>query len=140
MASLPSEEKTEFLLAILASVDEFKPNYTVVAERLGINTAHNAQRKFKSIVEADKKFTLQSGKDSVRLIGKDSADGQPTTPAKSTQTAKAKTPKSNKRGKTDDEGESEKGSNSPKKKKLKKSTKEIEADDVEMEGGNENEA
>lgn len=60
MASLSVEEKLEFLLHILATCDEFKPNYGKTAKRLGINTTSNAQRRFKGIVEADKTFILQS--------------------------------------------------------------------------------
>ena len=50
MASLSAEAKVEFLLTLLAS-SEFTPNYAIVAQKMGINTKANAQRRFKVIVK-----------------------------------------------------------------------------------------
>lgn len=68
MATLPAEEKVEFLIQLIASLGDFKPNYGVLAEAMGINTNANAQRRFKGIVEADKKFVLQCSKDATSVV------------------------------------------------------------------------
>lgn len=125
MASLTPEEKIEFLLVVLADAEEFRPNYAAVARKLAINTPQNAQRRFKSIVEAGNKYSLQSSKDHVRVVAKDGNDAQPVTPAKITKATKSKTPKSNKRANSDD-GNEEEGSETPTN-KAKKSTKKVAA-------------
>ena len=122
---LPAEEKIELLLQVLATLDDFKPNYGKLAQRMGINTSSNAQRKFKSIVEADKKFALLSEKNSTKVIdlvvGED-ADNNNATPAK--------TPKSRKRTKkTGDGGEEDTPTKRSKKTKSEEKVEEAEEHD-----------
>ncbi|KAK5074742.1 hypothetical protein LTR64_000947 [Lithohypha guttulata] len=122
MASLPIEEKVEFLLQILATAHEFKPNYGGLAQRLGINTNGNAQRRFKGIVEADNKFVLESGKDSTKVVETNGSreDGQENAAA----TTHSKTPKSRKRSKKIETKADADVEESPTKKAKKSSKKE----------------
>lgn len=126
MASAPDDEEALFLLNALATSDGFQPNYGQLGTAMGINNAHNAQRKFKSIVEVGKKFKLESGKGKeggvrvVKLGDGGISDTPPTTPA-------TKTPKSRKRTKKEDEGEDE-AEASPTKKSKTKSGKKVEED------------
>jgi len=112
MASLSPEEKVEFLLNVLATSDEFKPNYGALAVKMGINTNQNAQRRLKGIVEAGKTYVLQCDKNSTRVIdAQESGNGEQ---------ASVPTPKSKRRTKKaearlDDEGTpSKKGRKAPK--------------------------
>ncbi|KAK5949978.1 hypothetical protein OHC33_008939 [Knufia fluminis] len=98
MASLAPEEKVEFLLNVLATLPEFKPDYGALAAKTGINTNSNAQRKLKGIVEADKRFVLQR---------------------EGSQPARVKTPKSRKRTKKSEDGADDEGTPSKKGRKTK---------------------
>lgn len=123
MANAPDEEKAYFLLNALATSDGFQPNYAQLATAMGINNAHNAQRKFKTIVEAGKKFKLESGKGENKCVrvaklsdgGNGDASTPPSTPATST-----KTPKSRKRSKKEEQDDEAEGS--PTKKTTKKAS------------------
>lgn len=128
MASLPVEEKLEFLLHVLATAHEFKPNYAAVAERLAINTTANAQRRFKGIVEGDKKFMLESKKDGTKVVENDKAGHGDTSATKTT----TKTPKSRKRSKKEDEDSEAEPTPTKKPRKkasAKKAEKEVEEQD-----------
>lgn len=89
MASLSPEEKVEFLVQLLAT-GEFTPDYDALAKIMGINTKSNAQHRLKAIVEADKRFTLQSsgGTTSVTDSGKAGNDKGTTDSAKKTGSAR----------------------------------------------------
>lgn len=110
MASLPPVEKVEFLLAILGSAGAFKPNYHIVATKLGIKDAHDAQRKFKTLVEAGDKYILNHSKEGYKVIATTSASPTPAAAAAAapptsnvtTKSTKAAKPK-RKRAKDDDE-------------------------------------
>ncbi|KAI1619292.1 hypothetical protein EDD37DRAFT_217748 [Exophiala viscosa] len=52
MASATTEEKLSYVMTVLMHTDMGKPDYRGVAEELGINTAGNAQRRFRSIVKS----------------------------------------------------------------------------------------
>ncbi|KAK5941561.1 hypothetical protein PMZ80_005509 [Knufia obscura] len=112
MASLAPEEKVEFLLNVLATLPEFKPDYGALAAKTGINTNSNAQRKLKGIVEADKRFVLQSDRNGTKVI--DTQDG-----GEGSQPARVKTPKSRKRTKKSEDGADDEGTPSKKGRKTK---------------------
>lgn len=112
MASLSPEEKVEFLLNVLATMSEFKPDYGALAEKTGINTNTNAQRKLKSIVEAGKRYMLQSDKTGVRVIDTQNVgEGE--------QQTSLQTPKSRKRSKKADDGANDEGTPSKRGRKAK---------------------
>lgn len=85
MASKSPEDKVEFLLKVLATCTEFKPNYNALKDATGINTASNAQRQFKGIVEASKQYILDSSKGSTRIV-----ENNGTTPVKTTAKKRSK--------------------------------------------------
>lgn len=68
MSKIPAEEKVDFLLQVLSSCGDIKPDYQLIATKLGINTKSNAQRRFKSVVECDKKFSLMCSKDTTSVV------------------------------------------------------------------------
>lgn len=100
MASLQSEEKVDFLLHMLATCDEFKPNYGALAKRLGINTNSNAQRRLKTIVESGDKFVLKSAKNTATKvieieIENGGSKGDSTTATHTSKTRKRAKPHTN---------------------------------------------
>lgn len=98
MASLPAEEKLEFLLSLLCDA-EFTPNYQATMVKCGINTAGNTQRRLKGIVEADKRFRLDAKGGSTKIIDlRSSEEAKQAAPV--TEPARGK-----KRGKKDDSGD-----------------------------------
>lgn len=97
MASLSSEDKVDFLLHVLATVAEFKPDYGALAKRTGINTNANAQRRLKGVVEAGKRYVLQSDKTGAKVIDtRDVGESEQQTPLQ--------TPKSRKRTRKEKDG------------------------------------
>lgn len=129
MATLPAEEKVEFLIELLASMGDFKPNYAVLAETLGINTNANVQRRFKGIVEADKKFVLQCTKEGTSIVkvggnAGDAGEGKADTTSTPKKTpASAKGRKRNKPATADDDDEQTKTPSKVSKKTPKKAGK-----------------
>lgn len=92
MASLPAEEKVEFLLQVLAT-GAFEPDYDALAKRMGINTRSNAQRRLKGIVEADKGFILKSAGSTTSVVetGKSGdTQGSPVARKKATPAKKGR--------------------------------------------------
>lgn len=122
MASKSPEEKVEFLLKVLATCTEFKPDYAQLKDAMGINTNANAQRQFKGIVEAGKMYTLESGGGQTRVIdnGGESVVPSPHTKAR----------KHTKKG-SDDGKEEEKPVKKPRTPKTKKVVE--KSDDKETE-------
>lgn len=89
MASLSPEEKVEFLLQVLAT-GEFTPDYDTLAKVMGINNKSNAQRRLKAVVEADKRFILQSLGSSTSIKPSGKAGDAKDTPDAGKKTASAK--------------------------------------------------
>lgn len=128
MASLSAEAKIEFLLAIMSTAAEFKPDFSAAAKDLGLGSNADVSRRLKSIAEADKKFELQStrGCKSVTTIvrvGGTAVNGS----AKGRKAMKGK-----KRTKTTDDAQSmEEGKIAAKQaKKAKREEVELRADDI----------
>lgn len=89
MASLSPEEKVEFLLQVLAT-GEFTPDYDTLAKVMGINNKSNAQRRLKAVVEADKRFILQSLGSSTSVKPSGKAGDAKDTPDAGKKTGSAK--------------------------------------------------
>ena len=121
MASKSPEEKVEFLLKVLATCTEFKPDYAQLKDAMGINTNANAQRQFKSIVEAGKLYTLESGGGQTRVIDN---GGEPVVPSPS------KARKRTKKG-SDDGEEEEKPVKKPRTPKTKKVVEKSDEEETE---------
>ena len=124
MASLAAEEKVEFLLQVLATSSDFTPDFGAIAKKTGINTNSNAQRMLKSIVEAEKRFVLQSQKGGQTKVI-DTADGGETGTSTPVRTSKPRKRTKN----NEDGGEEERGTPS---KKGRKSNDEGAEEDLEV--------
>lgn len=130
MASLSPEEKVEFLLQVMAT-GEFAPDYDALAKVMGINNKSNAQRRLKAIVEADKRFILQSAGSSTSIKLSSKAGDAKETADVSKKTGSAK--KGRKRTKAAGEANEDE---SPSKVAKKDQTVQVERDEVANGEGN----
>lgn len=76
MSRLSAEEKVDFLLQVISSCGDLKPDYRLIATKFGINNRYNAQRRFKAVVECDKKFSLVCNKDGTIVVDLGESGGQ----------------------------------------------------------------
>lgn len=103
MSTLSVEERIETLLTIMATATEFKPDFAAAANALGLGNNSNVKSRFKSIVEADKKFILQSTKGCKSVTTVVMVDHEDGANGKTAPNA----PKSKKRSKKDIDGTDE---------------------------------
>lgn len=125
MASLAPEDKIEFLIQLLAT-GEFAPDYDALAKTMGINNKSNAQRRLKAIVEADKRFILQSLGSATSVI----ESGNSGTP-KGTADSGKKAPAKRGRKRTKPADPAEENEESPSKAPREGPVINIEDDDVD---------
>lgn len=123
MASLSPEEKVEFLIQLLVT-GEFTPNYGALAKRMGINNNSNTQRRLKSIVEADNRFTLRSSGGSVSIV----ESGQEGDSKDDSESAKKTTPSTRGRKRNKSVNRTEDSDGTPSKAAKKVRTVQIEED------------
>ncbi|KAK5939109.1 hypothetical protein PMZ80_008412 [Knufia obscura] len=84
----------DFLMTIIASADDFKPNWKKANVLLGFSRADQPQQKFKKLIESTKKYALVNGK-VVDLEDGGEGASAPATPAKRGRGGKAtSTPRS----------------------------------------------